>query len=121
MATADEGEITENTVEFARIHARLELWVAVIRGASSALTVASFGVPLYCVYLTVGVLAGKNTQVSPAVAYTVAGMVGGTSALAVLVGGWVKRSAQTKELVRLRGRVTQLEERLRRKGRGTRS
>jgi len=73
-------------------------------------------VPLYVVYLTVNVLAGKNTQVSRGVAYTVAGIIGGSSALAVVVGGLAKYNGQRKELVRLRKRCEALESRLRTKG-----
>lgn len=112
---ADDEQITEHTVEFARIHGRVHLWEMVISGATSVLTVASFGIPLYLVYLTVGELAGRNTQVSPGVAYTVAGMVGGSSGLAVVVSGWAKFSNQRKELIRLRERIAKLEGRLKKK------
>ncbi len=112
---AAEEEVTKNTVEVAKIHSRMQLWLAAINGVSTVLSVASFGIPLYFVYLTVGELAGRNTQVSPAVAYTVAGMVGGTSALAVFVGGLAKFNAQRKELVRLRERIAGLEGRLKKK------
>lgn len=112
---AGEEQVTGATVELARVHSRMNLWLAVINGLSTALTVASFGIPLYLVYLTVGELAGKNTQVSPATAYTVAAMVGGSSGLAVFVGGWAKYNAQRKELIRLRERIARLEERLRKR------
>jgi MFS-type transporter involved in bile tolerance (Atg22 family) len=105
-----------NDLEIAKIHHRAHLWELLISGATTILSILSFAVPLYVVYLIVGVLAGKSTQVSSSVAYMVAAMVGGSSALAVAAGGWAKYNAQRKELVRLRERCEVLESRLRKRG-----
>ena len=106
-----------DAVKLAKIRQKAELWEQAIGGITRVLSIVSFGVPLYIVYLTVRSLANQNTQVSPALAYTVAAMVGGTSALA----GLAKFFGQRRELIRQRTRIDELEARVERlKKRGTR-
>jgi hypothetical protein len=122
MPVEGASTVSEQTaVELARINRAGDIWESAINSTAVVLSIASFGIPLYCVYLTVNALSNQNTQVSPHVAYLVSAMVGGTSGIAVLVGGLAKFAGQRKELIRQRERIAKLEERIDRlKKRGNR-
>jgi hypothetical protein len=85
------------------------VWVTIIQGITQVFVVLAFSAPLYCSYLTVSTLAGRTTNVSTALALTVSAMVGGPSALAVWLSGRAKSKGQSNELIRLRQRITELE------------
>ena len=78
-AVTESAKADTNTIEFARLHHNARVIERIIDGATAVLSILSFSVPLYIVYLTVAVLAGKNTVVSAPVAYLAAAMVGGSS------------------------------------------
>jgi hypothetical protein len=99
-------------VTIERERTRRELWSTVIQGLTQILTVLAFAVPLYTAYSAIAALAGKTTTVSNGVAYTAAALVGTPSGLAVWVSGRAKSKAQSKELIRLRMRITELENEL---------
>jgi hypothetical protein len=71
------------------------------------------------VYLMIEALAGRSTHISAVVSLTSAGIVGAGTGTAVVVGGVSKFRSQRKELIRLRKRVSDLEARLKRKGRSS--
>lgn len=100
---------TDARVEIETIRAGRDLWVTIVQGITQVLIVLAFSAPLYCSYLAISTLAGRTTNVSPGLAYAVAAMVGGPSALAVWLSGRAKSKSQSNELIRLRQRITELE------------
>lgn len=115
---ADSGQAAPPAnLEIARIHSKMHLWETVINGITSVAMIASLGIPMYFVYQCVAAIAGKTTIVSSNIVFGVSGVAAVGSGSAVAVGGWAKFNAQRKELVRLRTRITQLENRLK-KARG---
>lgn len=117
MAGTDDEISGAETLDRARLISKTHLWELAIIGITVVLSIASLGIPLNVVYLMINALAGKSTLISAAISYSSAGLVGATSGSAVLTGGIAKYRSQRKELVRLRSRCTDLEARLKRRGR----
>ena len=100
---------TSDQVAIEAIRARRDVWLAVIQGGTQVLTVVVTGLPLYAAYGAVAALAGKTTTISATISYGVAAAVGGSTGLAVWGSGRAKSKRQSKELIRLRTRITELE------------
>jgi len=108
---------TADALEEAKLISKTRLLEMAIIGISVAGCIASLSIPLYVVYLMITALAGKTTAITAAISYTSAGAVGAASGTAVVTGGIGKYRSQRKELIRLRARCTESEDRLKRKGR----
>ena len=103
------AKLSKLEVDLERVRLRYEFRQSCVNGASFVLSIVSFGVPLYCVYLVVDALAGQETVVSPYVPTIVATMVGVCTALITILTLWFKNGRQRKEILRLRQRVDELE------------
>ncbi|MHC4696997.1 MAG: LapA family protein [Planctomycetota bacterium] len=103
------AKLSKHEVDLERVRLQYEFRQSCVNGATSVLSIVSFGVPLYCVYLVVDALAGQETVVSPYVATIVAAMLGVVTALITILTLWFKNGRQRKEILRLRQRVDELE------------
>ncbi len=103
------AKLSKHEVDLETVRLQYEFRRSCVSGASFVLSIVSFGVPLYCVYLVVDALAGQETVVSPYVATIVAAMVGVCIAVIMNLTLGLKNRRQTKEILRLRQRVDELE------------
>lgn len=106
-------KLTRLEAERQTAHERFKLWMAGITAFTVIGVVLSMSVPLYVTKMAIEALAGKDTKICASMATMVAAMVGGGSAVAVIVTTFIKMRLQKSEVVRLRERVGELETRLR--------
>lgn len=83
--------------------------MAIVLGCSVVGSVLSFSLPAFVVYLCINSLAGKETIVSAEVPRLAAEILGGGSAMVVVIAVLFKGHRQKGELRRLRARLKRFE------------
>jgi hypothetical protein len=104
-----KGKATRELNHEARM-ARYQLWKEIIRGLKWVCILGISAVPLWVLVDGFKAAAGKETKINLGLSLTVAG--GGIAAIAKILLDRHKLKEQTRELIRLRQRCTDLEQQL---------